>query len=120
MYMRGRIAGCAVLAIMATLTRETSVVFFFGVYCFEAITAIRSAAWRQSRPRLAIVGFVLAPFPLWREMQFALWEQSPVADLANDNLSWPFVGFADMIANAVSGASFGGEGIITFIWTGNC
>jgi len=108
MYVRGRIAGYAVLAALATLTRETSIVVFFGVFCFEAINAFRLAAWRQSWPRLVLVGSALVPFPIWREMQFILWAQSPLTDAARNNVSWPFAGVLRMIADAISGAGFGG------------
>jgi hypothetical protein len=107
-YLRGRIAAYAALAALATLTRETSIVFFFGVFCFEAIKAIRSAAWQPSWPRLVLAGLALAPFPIWRQMQFILWARSPLTDAARDNVSWPFAGVLHSIAGAISGASFGG------------
>jgi len=109
MYVRGRIAGYAVLAALATLTRETSIVFFFGVFCVEGIRAVRSVPWPESWPRLLLAGLALAPFPIWRQMQFILWGQSPLNDAARDNVSWPFGGFLHGIAGAISGASFGGD-----------
>lgn len=112
-YLRGRIVGYAVLAALATLTRETSIVFFVGVFCFELIAAMRSAnwqqSWRQSLPRLILTGLALVPFPVWRQLQFVLWAQSPLTDAARENVSWPFAGFVDAIAGTMSGASFGGD-----------
>ena len=65
-------------------------------------------SWRQSLPRLILIGLALVPFPVWRQMQFVLWAQSPLTDAARDNVSWPFAGFVDAIAGTMSGASFGG------------
>ena len=107
MYLRGRIAGYAVLAALATLTRETSMVFFFGIFCCELIAAVRSAAWRRW-PRLFLAGLALVPFPVWREMQFILWAQSPLTDAAKENASWPLAGFLHAIGTTISGSSFGG------------
>jgi hypothetical protein len=108
MYLRGRMAGYAVLAALATLTRETSIVFFLGVFSFEAVSAVRSSAWRQSWLRLALAGLALVPFPIWRELQFDLWAQPPVSDAVRDNVGWPFAGVLHAIAEDISGTSFGG------------
>jgi hypothetical protein len=111
-YLRGRIAGYAILATLATLTRETSIVFFFGVFCFEVIAAMRTAdrreSWHTSWPRLVLTALPLVPFPIWRQLQFLLWAQSPLTDAARDNMSWPLAGFVDAIAGTISCASFGG------------
>ena len=111
-YLRGHIAKYAALAALATLTRETSIVFFFGVFSLEAVNAVRSGAWRRawrlSLPRLVLTGLALAPFPIWRQMQFVLWAQSPLTDAARDNVSWPFTGVLRSVAGALSGSTFGG------------
>jgi hypothetical protein len=109
-YLRGRIAAYAALAALTTLTRETGIVLFFGVFCFEIIAAVRAAEWRRLWPRVVLAGLALVPFPVWRELQFVFWAQSPLTDAARDNMSWPLAGFFHAVAGTISGASFGGGG----------
>ena len=108
-YFSQRLVAYAALGAAAALTRETSILFLAGVFGFEGLRAMRSAAGLDRWRRTIIVGLALVPFLIWREMQFVLWAQSPFADAAKNNVGWPFQGFIEMVEDALSGTRFDGK-----------
>lgn len=95
-YFANRIVLYAILAAVTTLTRETSILVFAGIACFEGFAALKScSAWH--RPLLA--GAALLPFLVWREAQFHIWGAYP----PTNDISWPGSGIFGTIKSAVYG-----------------
>jgi hypothetical protein len=101
-YFAQRLVLFTVLAALATLARETGILFVAGVLCFELAGAFRrptNGGWY----RPAIVVLALVPFLLWREVQFLVLDQAPPAADIRHNLDWPFVGFLQAIHDGLVG-----------------
>ncbi|MGO9357340.1 MAG: hypothetical protein ACLP1D_06630 [Xanthobacteraceae bacterium] len=95
-YFANRIVRYAVLAAVTTLARETSILVFAGIACFEGFTALKSrSAWH--RPLVA--GAALLPFLVWREAQFHIWGAYP----PTTDISWPGSGIFGTVKSAVFG-----------------
>jgi len=100
-YFAGRLALYAALGVLATLTRETSILVFGGIVCFEIAPLLRRlapASWR----RLLICGVAPVSFLAWREAMNLLWGQTPQAGGAG-NIGWPLVGAATMLRDTIFG-----------------
>ena len=101
-YFAQRLILFAMLIALATLARETSILFVAGVFCFELVDAVRgSKRGRWHRP--TIIALALLPFLLWRELQFLVLDQAPPASDIKHNLGWPFVGFLQTIGDGLVG-----------------
>jgi hypothetical protein len=101
-YFAQRLIIFTVLIALATLARETSILFVAGALGFELADAFRrSESGRWHRP--AIIALALLPFLLWRELQFLILDQAPPASDIKHNLDWPFLGFLETIRDGVVG-----------------
>jgi hypothetical protein len=95
-YFAQRIVRYAILAAMATLARETSILVFAGIACFEGFASLKTrTAWH--RPLIAVVAMV--PFLFWREAQFHIWGAYP----PTTDITWPGRGIFGTIKSAVYG-----------------
>jgi len=99
-YFAERLIAYAVFGVLASLTRETSILALGGVLCFELLQAVRSGnpRWR----RLAICFFTLLPFLAWRQALPMIVGASP-QDIGAFNMGWPLVGAFEMLRDTVTG-----------------
>ena len=99
-YFAERLIAYAVLGVLASLTRETSILALGGVLCFELLQAVRGGhpRWR----RLAICFVTLVPFLVWRQSLPLIVGASP-QDIGAFNMGWPLVGAFQMLRDSVTG-----------------
>jgi hypothetical protein len=97
----------ALLAAAATLTRETSVFIFGGIF---AVSALQCIAERVQSGILPTVGvrrtvyclLALLPFLAWRHYMEVLWGVSPTGP-GSTLLGWPLVGIYEKLALSLAG-----------------
>jgi hypothetical protein len=112
-YFAQRLVLFTVLIALATLARETSVLFVAGVFCFELVDAVRRRSEHGRWHRPAIIALALLPFLLWREVQFLVLDQAPPAADIKHNLDWPFIGFLETIRDGLVGRGPYGKMLIS-------
>ena len=99
-YFAERLVAYAVLGVLASLTRETSILALGGVFCFEVLQAVRGGNPRSRR--LVICFLTLMPFLAWRQALPMIVGQSP-QDIGAFNMGWPLVGAFQMLRDTVTG-----------------
>jgi hypothetical protein len=102
-YVAQRLILFTVLIALATLARETSILFVAGVLCFELMDAVRCHSKHARWHRPAIIALALLPFLLWREVQSLVLDQAPPVSDIKRNLGWPFVGFLETMRDGLVG-----------------
>jgi hypothetical protein len=93
-YLARRLVPFALFGAAATLTRETSFLFLFGVFAFEALAVIR----REQPPRAAIIcGLAMVPNLVWRGVvQIVTGESLTRTQIIN--MDFPLFGFVKAFA----------------------
>jgi hypothetical protein len=92
-----------VLAVAASLTRETSILMFGGIFVFEAFRFVRDS--ERSLKRLGpivIMGSIALPFLAWRYTQLYLWSEPPTTR----DLGVPFAGIFEVLKSYIMGILF--------------
>ena len=102
-YFAKRLLAYAGLGVLASLTRETSILLLGGILCFEAAQAVRPAAAGQRWHRVLICGLALVPFLVWWDALRLIWDQSPQETIAHGDVGWPFAGAAEMLRDTLTG-----------------
>jgi hypothetical protein len=102
-YFAGRLLLYAVLASVATLARETSLLVLVGIFCLEIAFAWRGDGLLRGGRRWGMCGLALLPFVAWHELMSLVWSQSPQAGGSND-IGWPLMGALTMLRDTASGA----------------
>jgi hypothetical protein len=110
-YFSERLFAFAAFGALATLTRETSVLFLFGVMCFEALRAARSAGRGDRWHRMIVVALAPIPFLIWREVQVFSWSQSSLVAAQLINIGWPFVGILEKLRGVLLGTGHYGKNL---------
>ena len=100
-YAHRRFLPYAVLAGLATLTRETTLLVFAGLLLHDA-----HLAWTRRRLSPALVAGVLllVPFVAWREILTFAWHSSPQTAALGTDLGLPLAGVVRMLADCLTGA----------------
>lgn len=87
-YFAGRMLGFVVFGVMATLTREISVLVLGGLFLYELMS--------RNLQRAAACGLAVLPFLAWRQLQTIIWGTVP-SSAAMDVLGWPLVGIVQSL-----------------------
>ncbi len=95
-YLGERLVLYAVLAIAATLARETTLPVFLGIFLFE----VANRRWQ----RAVLCAATLLPFAFWREILATLTQEPPQAHGLAHDIGLPFVGLAQMLTACLTGA----------------
>ncbi len=99
-HVANRLPAYAALAALATLTRETSILFAAGVLCFEIFHLLRDRrGWR----RVLVCGAALVPFVAWQQALVLMWGEAPRSAGVAQNLCWPLVGAFTMLREVAIG-----------------
>ena len=98
-YLSGRLRSNALLAAAATLTRETTLPLFVGVFACQAYQAVTAPRPERSFARATLCGLALVPFGLWHEV--AGFGQKLGG---NPDLGWPMVGAAGALLADLDGS----------------
>lgn len=105
--LSGRYGIYALVAAVATLTRETSILVFgavFGVYGLDLLwSAVSTRSLRVEKlRRTALALAALLPFLVWRHEMALRWGATP-AQAGGTYIGWPFAGIAQKLAECVAG-----------------
>lgn len=128
-YFAGRYIVYAGLAALATLTRETSILLFGGIFAHTLwrLLALRFPAIPGAGPTLdeapggrgtgwllktVCCLLALLPFLIWRQVLTHHFNVSPQAQ-GGGNMTWPFMGFLRMMAAQLRGGAASLEGLMT-------
>lgn len=115
-YVSGRYVWYMILAALTTLTRETSIILFGGIFVYNAFKIkpwnwLRAqsitAVWRDPAGQKAIrqifwIGLAMVPYLAWWQYLTLHWGVSPQQS-GNNNMGPPFVGLAQTILESITG-----------------
>ena len=101
-YVGGRIGLYALLAAAATLSRESSILVFGGIFLNDALRWAMARRW-QGVERVVLCGLALVPFLVWRQLVTWRWGISPQAE-GGSNMGLPLRGLLQTLSDAVTGA----------------
>ena len=100
-YATGRLPGYALLAMAATLTRETTALVFGGILVHDLLVAIRGGP-----KRAAVLGLAcLLPIVAWHEALPVLWRESGHEGVLAHDFGWPLLGAARVLVERMSAIS---------------
>ncbi len=98
-YLQSWLVAYAIVAALATLTRETTLPVFAGILLHDLILT------RGSRPAVVAGVLLFVPFAAWTIFLTAAWHALPASQNLGRNFgSLPFAGFARMLLGCITGA----------------
>jgi hypothetical protein len=99
--LRRQAVGCALLGVLAVLTREMTLLTFAGLLLWDA-----RQSWLQRRmlPELAAGLAIPVPALIWHLFLASAWVTTPQDHMAVHNLGMPLFGIIDMLIACVTGA----------------
>ncbi len=102
-YLSNRLAAYCILAMAASLTRETTLPIFLGVLIYESYAALAARALKTSWGRIVPCALVFIPFAIWWATLSVAWGQPPQPLSGNHDIGWPFVGLVTKVLANLSG-----------------
>jgi hypothetical protein len=95
-YLHGRFLAYAVIAALATLTRETTLPVFAGLLLYDLC--------HRRRPAI-LAGVLFVPFLTWTMFLTVAWHKMPAAHALGQNFGLlPLAGLAGMLSDCITGA----------------
>jgi hypothetical protein len=101
-YLSDRAFLYAILAVFTTLTRETSIILFGGIFLYESLKWLKSPR-RADTLRLFMLASVALPYLVWWYYLTLRWGASPQQSGNGGNMGIPFAGIAQTLLDCVSG-----------------
>jgi fluoride ion exporter CrcB/FEX len=106
-WLARRTAIASILLTLATLTRETAILFAAGLLVASFLRAVRSPRNARQWREAAFVAASLLPFLIWRHVVATLWQDPPQAHGIAHNIGLPLLGLAQTILANISGHAIG-------------